>query len=211
MSRFQLDSLPQCGAKTRSGTPCQRYGNKTNGRCKLHGGRSTGAKTREGKLAVRVNAVANTVVWYTDSVIQNRINEEDTKNAVTAYLRILELSISNTKAAYDEAMAIVEQFRVELEMHKYYLCQHDGPEALRLIQSALDHYYKDAGNDHLFFHVHAIMHPPAFFNQKLFTKTQLKEHLKWELRIMKTKGEYYYTQPRRPKYMRELRKQSKAK
>ena len=35
-------------ARTRSGTLCQRPGNKINGRCKLHGGRSTGPRTDDG-------------------------------------------------------------------------------------------------------------------------------------------------------------------
>ena len=38
----------RCEARTRRGTPCQRPGNKRNGRCKLHGGRSTGPRTNEG-------------------------------------------------------------------------------------------------------------------------------------------------------------------
>lgn len=38
----------RCGARTRSGNSCKRPGNKINGRCKLHGGRSTGPKTKEG-------------------------------------------------------------------------------------------------------------------------------------------------------------------
>ena len=38
----------RCGAKTRQGTACQRPANKKNGRCRLHGGASTGAKTSEG-------------------------------------------------------------------------------------------------------------------------------------------------------------------
>ena len=38
----------RCEARTRRGTPCQRPGNKINGRCKLHGGRSTGPRTAEG-------------------------------------------------------------------------------------------------------------------------------------------------------------------
>ena len=38
----------RCEAKTRKGTPCQRPSNKINGRCKLHGGRSTGPRTEEG-------------------------------------------------------------------------------------------------------------------------------------------------------------------
>lgn len=32
----------RCGAKTRSGEPCQRWGSEKNGRCRLHGGASTG-------------------------------------------------------------------------------------------------------------------------------------------------------------------------
>ncbi|WP_338152920.1 HGGxSTG domain-containing protein [Chimaeribacter coloradensis] len=38
-----------CGAKTRAGTPCKRTDISTNGRCKYHGGHSTGALTSEGK------------------------------------------------------------------------------------------------------------------------------------------------------------------
>ena len=38
----------RCGAMTRSGYPCRRPGNKINGRCKLHGGRSTGPRTKQG-------------------------------------------------------------------------------------------------------------------------------------------------------------------
>ena len=38
----------RCGAKTRRGTECQRPAYKRNGRCPLHGGKSTGARTPEG-------------------------------------------------------------------------------------------------------------------------------------------------------------------
>ncbi|WP_313682795.1 HGGxSTG domain-containing protein [Pantoea sp.] len=38
-----------CGATTRAGTPCKRKDIYSNGRCKFHGGMSTGAKTAEGK------------------------------------------------------------------------------------------------------------------------------------------------------------------
>ena len=40
----------RCGAKTRSGSKCQRPGYKRNGKCYLHGGASTGPRT-EGGLA----------------------------------------------------------------------------------------------------------------------------------------------------------------
>ena len=42
----------RCGAKTRRGTACQRPANKKNGRCRLHGGASTGAKTQEGRARI---------------------------------------------------------------------------------------------------------------------------------------------------------------
>jgi len=42
-NRFDLNTLPVCGAKTRSGGPCKHKGNLRNGRCKRHGGASTGA------------------------------------------------------------------------------------------------------------------------------------------------------------------------
>jgi hypothetical protein len=42
----------RCGAKTRRGTACQCPAMK-NGRCRLHGGLSTGAKTAAGIEAIR--------------------------------------------------------------------------------------------------------------------------------------------------------------
>ena len=38
----------RCEARTRKGTACKRPGNKINGRCKLHGGRSKGPRTAKG-------------------------------------------------------------------------------------------------------------------------------------------------------------------
>ena len=38
----------RCEARTRRGTLCQRPGTKRNGRCGLHGGNSTGPRTKEG-------------------------------------------------------------------------------------------------------------------------------------------------------------------
>ena len=39
----------RCGAKTRAGGACQNPAIKGRSRCKLHGGRSTGPRTPEGK------------------------------------------------------------------------------------------------------------------------------------------------------------------
>ncbi|WP_024334631.1 HGGxSTG domain-containing protein [Desulfotignum balticum] len=44
-----------CGAKTRRGTACKRKDLYINGRCRLHGGLSTGPTTPEGKARVTRN------------------------------------------------------------------------------------------------------------------------------------------------------------
>ena len=49
-TRFGPDWPGQrCLAKTRQGTPCQNPAIRGRGRCKLHGGRSAGPRTPEGK------------------------------------------------------------------------------------------------------------------------------------------------------------------
>ncbi len=42
----------RCGAKTRKGTPCLSPA-MSNGRCRMHGGKSTGPKTPEGIQRIR--------------------------------------------------------------------------------------------------------------------------------------------------------------
>jgi hypothetical protein len=44
-----------CGARTRAGSPCDARGFQSNGRCKWHGGASTGPVTAAGKAAVALN------------------------------------------------------------------------------------------------------------------------------------------------------------
>ena len=44
-----------CGAKTRAGTPCKRIDLYWSGRCKFHGGLSTGPLTESGKAQAREN------------------------------------------------------------------------------------------------------------------------------------------------------------
>jgi hypothetical protein len=41
------NNAPRCGAKTRKGTPCKGPA-MLNGRCRMHGGKSTGPRTPEG-------------------------------------------------------------------------------------------------------------------------------------------------------------------
>jgi len=58
--RTRRRDRPRCGAMTRKGTPCRapvvwdkERDRPRNGRCKLHGGLSTGAKTEEGRRRQR--------------------------------------------------------------------------------------------------------------------------------------------------------------
>lgn len=44
-----------CGAKTRAGTPCKRTDIYENGRCKLHGGLSTGPTSDAGRAKAAMN------------------------------------------------------------------------------------------------------------------------------------------------------------
>ncbi len=48
--RRDLATLPCCGARTRQGLACRQPAMR-NGRCRFHGGKSTGARTEEGKAA----------------------------------------------------------------------------------------------------------------------------------------------------------------
>jgi hypothetical protein len=53
-----IPSNKTCGARTRAGTPCQSRALYRSGRCKNHGGLSTGPKSAEGKAKVARNGSA---------------------------------------------------------------------------------------------------------------------------------------------------------
>jgi hypothetical protein len=50
--RGNPNDAPRCGAHNRAGLPC-RAPAMANGRCRMHGGKSTGPKTREGLERLR--------------------------------------------------------------------------------------------------------------------------------------------------------------
>lgn len=56
------DPKPLCGARTRAGGRCQRHP-MPNGRCRLHGGLSTGPRTEEGKLRSVVALIVGHTEW----------------------------------------------------------------------------------------------------------------------------------------------------
>ncbi|MEC7369605.1 MAG: HGGxSTG domain-containing protein [Pseudomonadota bacterium] len=45
-------TVQRCSAKTRSGAPCRKFPLAGKNRCRLHGGLSTGPRTREGKARI---------------------------------------------------------------------------------------------------------------------------------------------------------------
>ena len=60
----------RCGAKTRRGTPCQCPANKKNGRCRLHGRASTGARSEAG--LARISAANLRHGEFTKDKLQKR-------------------------------------------------------------------------------------------------------------------------------------------
>ncbi len=55
--RRSIDAVakPVCGARTRRGTPCMCKNLLRGGRCRFHGGMSTGPRTTEGKARSAAN------------------------------------------------------------------------------------------------------------------------------------------------------------
>jgi hypothetical protein len=53
-----IPSNEVCGARTKRGTICQSRALYRSGRCKNHGGMSTGPRTAEGKARARLNGLA---------------------------------------------------------------------------------------------------------------------------------------------------------
>ncbi len=69
-NRFNIKDAKKCLAKTkRTGRPCQAPAMQ-NGRCRLHGGKSTGAKTDQGKAKLQEINLKHG--YYTKESIQER-------------------------------------------------------------------------------------------------------------------------------------------
>ncbi|MEZ8606915.1 HGGxSTG domain-containing protein [Vibrio sp. 10N.239.311.G01] len=182
MTRINLAELPKCGAMTRKGTPCQRPGNKTNGRCRLHGGSSTGPTTKAGKAISRNNASKA----FPDELFNGKANAQYLTEAHSAYTLLHHL-MSQQEINWQEVHTTVERYRVPLEYAKYRITEFSEPYALAIIQTALDRYYQDNDSAHLRFHAfEGMLMLPMFYRQ--LTKSQQarldkwfsKQHLPWE-------------------------------
>ena len=91
-TRFGADWPGQrCRAKTRRGTACQRPANKRNGRCRLHGGRSIGPKSAEGRAKI---AAANTTTGqHTKAMIARRKKDAKIAKGLRDRLRVIEQNL----------------------------------------------------------------------------------------------------------------------
>lgn len=78
----------RCGAKTRRGTECQRPAFKNNGRCELHGGKSTGARTPEGLQ--RISAANLKHGRYTKDKLERQRRAAEVGQKVRAKLKLIE-------------------------------------------------------------------------------------------------------------------------
>lgn len=81
----------RCGAKTCRGTACRRPASKKNGRCRLHGGQSTGPKTAEGRAKI---AAANTTTGqHTKAMIAKRKEDAKIAKGLRDRLRVIEQNL----------------------------------------------------------------------------------------------------------------------
>jgi hypothetical protein len=78
------DNAPRCGAKTRAGTPC-RAAAIPNGRCRMHGGMSTGPRTAEGIKRIRASRTKHG--RYSQAAIKQRQESRAAVRMIRALLR----------------------------------------------------------------------------------------------------------------------------
>ncbi|KJG58537.1 hypothetical protein UA38_06530 [Photobacterium kishitanii] len=160
--RFNLESLPLCGAKTRSGEPCKRKGNKRNGRCKLHGGKSTGAKTEQGKMASRMNALTLFPSWYFGEPIPTSYQQR----AYTCFNQLIVL-MSHQPINWQNIFHLIDVDRIPLEMLKYQIMELTSINELLILQFALDRYYQEQNSAHLSFTVYMPQLTPSSYSSEL--------------------------------------------
>jgi len=78
----------RCGAKTRRGTECRRPAYKQNGRCGLHGVKSTGARTTDGLQRISTSNLKHG--HYTKDKLAKRRRSAEVGRECRAQLKIIE-------------------------------------------------------------------------------------------------------------------------
>jgi len=84
----------RCGAKTRKGTACLSPAIKRNGRCRLHGGASTGPKTIEGRARISLANLRHGK--YTKDKLERKRQNAAKGQAIRKELRQLERELIAT-------------------------------------------------------------------------------------------------------------------
>lgn len=177
MTRYNLERLPLCGAKTRSGEPCKRRGCKENGRCKLHGGKSTGSKTRAGKAASSKNALKIMPDWLLGVACPTK---EPLFLEALICIENIKAHVANAPFSITSLNQLVGQHKDALEVMKYVILEKKGVNDFLFLQSALDHYYRNVNAEHVKLHVyHPLFTVPHFGMMR--TEAQEKYLKQWEV------------------------------
>ncbi|EGR0550173.1 hypothetical protein FDM56_14105 [Vibrio cholerae] len=171
--RFDLSKLPACGANTRKGTPCKRRGNRSNGRCKLHGGLSTGPSTEIGKAISKHNAKKS----FPDDLFFKVENQELLLKAHAANALLVHL-MTKEEIDWREVNQVVHDNLMALEYSKWRLVEYSTPLTLLVLQTALDSYYQDTKAPHLKFHVFGGMQMLTMFSRNM-TRAQQARFDQW--------------------------------
>jgi hypothetical protein len=108
MSNEPTHNPMRCGARTRRGAPCRSWSVRGRRRCRMHGGKSTGPRTAEGRARI---AAANTT------------HGERTKAAKAERAQLAKLGKAirllgkeeNTEAEYQEIAEALDAFRVRMD------------------------------------------------------------------------------------------------
>ena len=100
------NNAPRCGAKTRKATPCRSAAMK-NGRCRMHGGLSTGAKTGEG--IERIRKARTKHGRYSQAAIARRREARQNLRSLRAALRAL----ADADASIEEADHLIAKAMAE--------------------------------------------------------------------------------------------------
>jgi hypothetical protein len=79
------NNAPNCGAKTRKGTPCRSAAMK-NGRCRMHGGKSTGPRTAAGIERIRASRTKHG--RYSQASIARRREAREAIRTLRALLKV---------------------------------------------------------------------------------------------------------------------------
>jgi hypothetical protein len=87
---------PRCGARTRAGAPCRSPAMK-NGRCRMHGGTSTGARTAVGRLTCRLANLRHGLC--TEAYAEEKRMTRQISYAVHGMLHLARKSIAASSAA----------------------------------------------------------------------------------------------------------------